>query len=242
MTEKEKLYFQNSTGQKLAGELFSSASCTPEDGGFPAVIFAHGLLSTRRGRKSEALVERLCARGFVFFTFDSYGRGESEGEFSNFNLTRRIDGLRCAIALVSSRKNVNPQKLCVVGSSFGGLAAIMAAAEDEKLGGLVLIAPAVNFSYSDIPESLKLELDFNEEFYKDAASYDPYKEAEKIKCPVLIIHGEEDESVPADYSRNLSEHIEDCTLEVIQDAGHTFEEQAGFGAVISLTVGFLRQL
>ena len=44
----------------------------------------------------------------------------------------------------------------------------------------------------------------------------------EITFPVHIFHGTDDQLVPIEYSHHLAEHIPDCTLHILEGAGHLF--------------------
>ncbi|HLD42338.1 MAG TPA: alpha/beta fold hydrolase, partial [archaeon] len=141
---QERIEFRNSRGQKLAGKM----SVPHGKGPFPALVFAHGRGSGKNAKKAVELSKRL-GDGFVCFSFDFSGCYESEGKFEDTTITDEINDLKTAIELV--RKMPFVKEVHIVGSSLGGLVALLYAAKYNKLKSLVLHCPAFDFrqTYSD---------------------------------------------------------------------------------------------
>ncbi len=103
----------------------------------------------------------------------------------------------------------------LVGSSLGGLVAAWAAAHNHDLVlGLTMLSPALGF-LSEIKRSRQLgkpvklqdsegsEMVFSERGLEDAVSYDECALPERLPMPVLIVHGELDDSVPYQLSQRF---------------------------------------
>jgi len=72
-------------------------------------------------------------------------------------------------------------------------------------------------------QDLYVGLDWLEEIERDPALYKPALAAEQIQCPMLILHGDQDETVPTDCARNLHQAASrQSKLEIIQGANHVF--------------------
>lgn len=173
-------------------------------------IFLPGFGSIRRGEKATRLGRELPARGVRFLSLDFQGLGDSEGEFRSLTLRRQFDdytGVRDQ--LLHATRHV------IVGSSMGGLVGCLAAAADpEHVAGLVLIAPAFGFRErferrvgpaalaqwertNSLPyrgEFFDVDLAFD--LLRDARSIDELELCARLTQPVLVIHGDADETVP----------------------------------------------
>ncbi|MEO0474436.1 MAG: alpha/beta fold hydrolase [Planctomycetota bacterium] len=72
-------------------------------------------------------------------------------------------------------------------------------------------------------QDLYVGLDWLEEVERDPALYDPVLAAAQIKCPMLILHGDQDETVPLDCAHNLHKAATpNSELFVIPGANHVF--------------------
>jgi pimeloyl-ACP methyl ester carboxylesterase len=107
----------------------------------PTVVWLGGFRSDMTGTKAEALAEWAAANGRAFLRFDYSGHGESSGEFADGTIGRWRED---ALAVIDARTE---GPLLLVGSSMGGwIASLVALARPERLAGLVLIAPAPDFT------------------------------------------------------------------------------------------------
>lgn len=122
----------------------------------PPILFAHGLESGPVGRKTEMLR----AAGYDLTAPDCRGLA----------LDERIARLLEALAGM-------PAQTIVVGSSFGGIAGLVAAQWSARRGhppaGLLLCAPALQL---EVPPPWTIPL--------------------ARPCPVVVVHGEHDEIIP----------------------------------------------
>lgn len=64
---------------------------------------------------------------------------------------------------------------------------------------------------------------------------------EKISCPTLVLHGDEDQLVPIEHGRDTARRIQGAEFEVVEGMGHATPE--GVGAQISTAVlGFIGRI
>ncbi len=98
----------------------------------PALLLCHGFAGVK-----ELLLpnyaEEFCKNGFITLTFDYRGFGESEGERGKLSPQAQIIDIRNAITLLQSLPEVDPDKLGLWGTSFGGANAIAAASLDKRI-------------------------------------------------------------------------------------------------------------
>lgn len=107
----------------------------------PTVVFLHGLLSDMEGSKARCLAEHAAVRGFGYLRFDMFGHGLSSGTFTDAGVGRWRDD---ALAVID---DLTEGPLILVGSSMGGWVALLAAlARPERVGALIGIAPAPDFT------------------------------------------------------------------------------------------------
>jgi len=127
----------------LSGQL-----CFPDHVPAPALLICHGL--NARGSNGLRLYRRLAEKasenGFVSFVFDSRGVGKSTGEF-DYGLGEQED-IRSALNYLSSRSEVFPDRIFIVGHSLGGAVSIYAVRNDKRVKGLVLWSTPKNHSYN----------------------------------------------------------------------------------------------
>jgi pimeloyl-ACP methyl ester carboxylesterase len=129
-----------SHGLKCAGWLF-----LPEGAGKPpVVIMAHGIAAERTFRL-PAFAEKFTARGLACFVFDYRNFGDSEGEPRNLvSPARHLEDWRRAIAHVRGIREINPDRIALWGSSFGGGHVLAIASEIPGLSAVVAQVPFVD--------------------------------------------------------------------------------------------------
>jgi dipeptidyl aminopeptidase/acylaminoacyl peptidase len=146
---------------------------------------------------------------------------------------------------LATQKNVDPNRIAIFGMSRGANAALRAAALDSRfklvatfgavtdflqmIAGLPLYAPGrykMMLGWLGDPKT-------NREFYErvQAISY-----ADRIKCPVLMVHGQHDMHAPPEHSMWMCEAIkkggnQDVQLQTVPMMGH-------YGDVIPNSYGF----
>jgi alpha-beta hydrolase superfamily lysophospholipase len=110
----------------------------------PGVVWFGGFRSDMLATKAEALDGWAAGRGRGFLRFDYSGHGESGGRFEEGTISRWLEESLAVIAVAA------PGPRILVGSSMGGWLALLAAGRLAASGtppaGLVLIAPAVDFT------------------------------------------------------------------------------------------------
>jgi alpha-beta hydrolase superfamily lysophospholipase len=98
----------------------------------PAILLCHGFAGVK-----ELLLpnyaEEFCKHGFVALTFDYRGFGESEGQPGKLSPPAQITDIRNAITFLQTLPEVDPDKLGLWGTSFGGANAIAAAGLDKRI-------------------------------------------------------------------------------------------------------------
>lgn len=132
----EEVGFTGGAGVALAGALH-----IPEDGDVRGgLLLAHCFTCGKDLSTMTRLARGLVRAGYAVLRFDFTGLGESEGEFSETTLATSVGDLEAAVALLCERGH---EPVGMVGHSYGGAAAILAAARVPAVTSLaVLGAPS----------------------------------------------------------------------------------------------------
>ena len=113
-------------------------------GNGPALVWLGGFRSDMRATKADALDAWAARTARACLRFDYSGHGESGGRFEDGTISRWLED---ALAIIKGLAGDRP---ILVGSSMGGWLALLAAralaGSARSPGGLVLIAPAVDFT------------------------------------------------------------------------------------------------
>lgn len=131
----EKRVSFNSGGELLRGVLMEPEGSGP----FPGVIYCHGLLSDMRELgKAPASTAKM---GFAVLVFDFRGHGESGGQRGLISTERCVEDAVAAFRYLADVPNVIPDRIAIVGHSFGGHAALAAIARTDHYLCAVAVAP-----------------------------------------------------------------------------------------------------
>jgi alpha-beta hydrolase superfamily lysophospholipase len=190
-------------------------------GADPAVLVMHGWISyaARLGEVIRAFV----ARGRRVLALDAPAHGGSGGRRAD--LDTFTDSLR---ALSRERAPVG----AVVAHSFGAMAACRWLAEDvPEVRAAVLIGLARDVGY--LFESFSVAMDLRPEVIERARGlfhrrygafpedYSALSYAERIRAPVLLVHGSEDEFVPAEQAAEIARHLPQAQLLLLPGFSHS---------------------
>ena len=248
---REKVFFRSSKGYKLCGILSNPSG----DKSQPIIVMCHGFSTSKDGRTYVGLEDILNRKKFSTFRFDFFGHGESEGRFEEITLSEAVDDVKCAICYV---KDSGYEKIGLVGSSFGGFVSIVTAGQSEDLYVLALKSPVSDYMGLLIARDQGLDirtwkeegfiavkgadgqgLKLNYTFFEDAERIEGYSYARKIKVPTLIVHGNQDETVPLEQSRKAAGLIPESRLEIIEGADHVYSNPKHFKKMLALIATFL---
>jgi uncharacterized protein len=127
-----------SSGERLAGWLYRPESA---GGDVPCVVLAHGFGAIKEARL-DAYAERFAAAGYAALVFDYRHFGASTGEPRNLvDVGRQHADWHAAIAHARGLEGVDPARVAIWGSSFGGGHVIAVAAGDPGLAAAVSQVP-----------------------------------------------------------------------------------------------------
>ena len=213
-------------------------------GSNPGLVWLGGFMSDIGGTKAVALDRWAGAQGRACLRFDYSGHGESGGRFADGTISRWLEE---SLAVFDARCE-GPQ--IVVGSSMGGWLALLLARELRQaprpkaaLAGLILIAPAVDFTealmWQRFPEEIKREIETTGAWKRPSQySEEPYLITKGLiedgrrhlllgglietGCPVRILQGVQDPDVPWDHAVELVSRLaqDDVVLTLVKDGDH----------------------
>jgi len=75
--------------------------------------------------------------GYVTLRFDMRGCGKSEGEFGRIICLEQVDDLGNALSFLAQHHAVHPDRIAVIGSSFGGAVAVYAGGTNPRVAAVV---------------------------------------------------------------------------------------------------------
>ncbi len=213
-------------------------------GAVPGLFWLGGYKSDMQGTKAQALADWAARKGRACVRFDYSGHGESGGAFTDGTIGRWL-AETLAVFDACCR---GPQ--IVIGSSMGGWLALLLAralrgqtAASASLAGLVLVAPAVDFTeelmWKRFTPEIKRELAEKGMWARPSQySVEPYLVTRQLieegrnhlllggmietGCPVRILQGVQDPDVPWQHAKALVARFacDDVVLTLIKDGDH----------------------
>lgn len=103
----------------------------------PAFMALHGFGSNHTSGNSIGPAKMLCERGYVTLRFSYRGCGESEGEFGRIICLEQVEDTKNALSFMQSRPEVDPERIALIGSSFGAAVAVYTGGVDERVAAVV---------------------------------------------------------------------------------------------------------
>jgi dipeptidyl aminopeptidase/acylaminoacyl peptidase len=179
--------------------------------GLPAVVLPHGGPSSRDEWGFDWLAQFLAARGYAVIQPNFRGSGGYGDEWLAGN---GFTGWKTAIGDVTASARhliakgvADPEKIAIVGWSYGGYAALQSAAvEPDLYKAVVAIAPVTDLS-ALASESRGFTNSRLVKAYVGEGAHlvegSPLRNAAAIKAPVLLVHGTLDANVSIDHSRRM---------------------------------------
>jgi pimeloyl-ACP methyl ester carboxylesterase len=237
-------YFTSPEGRRLAFRH------NPASTGKLTFVWMCGFKSDIGGTKVLRLEDWANRTGHGFLAFDYSGHGQSDGAFEDGTVSQwRAD----ALAAIDSQTD---GPLVIVGSSMGGWMALLAAlARPDRVKGLVLIAPAPDFTeklmWPDFPPEAQAEI-MEQGFTLRPSGYDePYTITRALiedgrqwqvlekpiafDGPVRILQGMQDADVPWTHAARLVDAMttSDLTITLIKDGDHRLSREQDIARLLA---------
>lgn len=218
----------------------------PSPGGPPAplVIIPHGGPEGQDGAGFDYFAQFIATRGYAVFRPNfrggaGFGRAFTEAGYREWG-RRMQDDVSDAVAHLVNAGIADPARICIVGASYGGYAALAGAAFTPELYRCAVSIAGV----SDLREMLVFQrvseggasagYDYWKKSIGDPGedrdrllATSPRHHAAQVRAPVLLIHGLADDTVPVDQSRMMARALleagKQVTVREFAYAGHAMD-------------------
>ena len=204
----------------------------------PLCIIIHGFTGHSEERHIVAVQETLNEIGVATLRADMYGHGKSDGKFEDHTLFKWLTNIMAVVDYAKSLSFVTD--IYMAGHSQGGLSVMLAAAmERDIIKALIPLSPAamipeiarsgellgLSFDPENIPDMLDAwdgrKLSGNYARVAQTIKVEDY--IDRYQKPVLIVHGDQDEAVPYEYSVRFSKQYKNCKLVTIPSDTHCYD-------------------
>jgi pimeloyl-ACP methyl ester carboxylesterase len=102
-----------------------------------AFLVLHGFGSNRNSANVLQPSKVLNDLGYVTLGFDMRGCGDSEGEFGRVICLEQVEDTRNALTFLAKHPAVDPRRIGVIGSSFGGAVAVYTGSVDARVAAVI---------------------------------------------------------------------------------------------------------
>jgi dipeptidyl aminopeptidase/acylaminoacyl peptidase len=99
----------------------------------PAIMVLHGFGSNKNSGNVQIPCDMLSKMGYVTLGFDMRGCGDSEGEKGRIICLDQVEDTKNALTFMQSRPEVDPDRIGLLGSSFGAAVSVYAAGVDKRV-------------------------------------------------------------------------------------------------------------
>jgi len=260
MSEPDASKLNVGTGKDVRSIAALSRKATKAGAGLPGFVWLGGYRSDMTGSKAEALCQLAGRQGRACLRFDYSGHGASGGNFRDGTISRWLEESLAAFDHYTS----GPQIL--IGSSMGGwitlrmVQELNARGQGDRVAGLVLIAPAPDFTLElmepELTDAQRASLE-RDGFYEEPTPYGPdpnvftralFEDGRKNRvldglietsAPVHIIQGMADPDVPWRHALRLVEHLpsENVTVTLIRDGDHRLSRDEDIARIVAAAEG-----
>ncbi|MEP6343679.1 MAG: alpha/beta hydrolase [Maricaulaceae bacterium] len=229
------------------------------DGAKPVTfIWCGGLRSDMEGGKAIHLHGWAAENDYPYVRFDYYGHGESSGNFEVAHIGRWAEDVTAVI------DNLTVGDVVLVGSSMGGWASLLTASRHERVKGLLLIAPAPDFTQKLMWEGFSPDIQntileqgvyyepspygepmpISKILIEESAKYQILDGPIKFSGPVRILQGMLDVPVPWQHALKIVDALESDNVEVtfVKDGDHSLSRPHDLERLVSVVESIAAQL
>ena len=218
--EVRPVRFKAADGLPLSGYLTLPNGREPKN--LPLIVFPHGGPAARDGPSFDWWAQAMASRGYAVLQVnyrgsDGYGWSFQKAGFGEWGRKMQTD-LSDGVAWLAGQGLIDPKRVCIVGGSYGGYAALAGATLQHgvyrcavSFGGVADLRR--QFSYSRTRSGLAALRYWTR--YVGAedlgdpvlATYSPALHADQASAPILLIHGKDDTVVPLEQSTVMAEAL-----------------------------------
>ncbi len=192
------IQLSTSDGKKISAKFYDNSAAQY------TILFSHG--NAEDVGDIEPFVLKLRDSGFAILAYDYHGYGTSEGSPSEENT---YSDIQAAYEYLTGFRKIPAERIILHGRSLGGGAAVDLASR-ESVGGLILESTFT--SASRVLTRIRI------------FPFDKFENLNKIasvKCPVLVIHGKKDWTIPFNHGEKLYAAAREPKVFLgVDEAGH----------------------
>jgi dipeptidyl aminopeptidase/acylaminoacyl peptidase len=251
MAEMKPITFAAADGTQIPGYLTLPPGSTGK--GLPAIVMPHGGPGSRDEWGFDWLVQYFALRGYAVLQPNfrgSSGYGNAWFRRNGFQSWRiAIGDVNDAGRWLVSQGIAAPDKLGIVGWSYGGYAALQSSVLDPALfKAIVAIAPVTDLENLRSDAAGYANFPIVDKFIGTGAHIregSPARNVAQIKAPVLLFHGDLDSNVRIAHSKLMADRLKGAgkLVELVEfpDLDHQLTNSAARSRMLAQSDSFLRR-
>jgi dipeptidyl aminopeptidase/acylaminoacyl peptidase len=219
----------------------------------PMVVYPHGGPAARDSWGFDDMVQFFASRGYAVLQVNfrgsvGYGYEWFQAGHQNWG-TVMVDDITTATRWAIAEGIADPANTSIIGWSYGGYAALMSAAREPTLYRCaVSIAGVADLRALAREDSRfyggrrRMEYTLGDDVSELKAG-SPLRAADKIKVPVLLVHGDNDIQVSVEHSKRMARALKSGDkkheLVLIKDGNHSLSRYEWRETLLTRIEGFL---
>lgn len=258
VAEKRKVTYKAADGLEINGYLTLPPGREAKN--LPLIVLPHGGPESYDDISYDWMSQAIASRGYAvlqpnFRGSSGYGEAFTEkgyGEWGRKMQTDLSDGVR----YLAKEGTIDPKRVCIVGASYGGYAAMAGATLDPGVYRCASgIAPVTNLKKMIAYEEESVGYDkkarkvlYWKRFLGDEnrwAEVSPDLKAANVTIPIQLIHGKDDTVVPIDQSYRMRDALKkagkDVDLILLKEEDHWLSREASRVQTMDAVVSFIEK-
>jgi dienelactone hydrolase len=216
MAERRPIRFKARDGLDIAGYFTFPKGADPAKQKLPMIVLPHGGPHNSADRWSfDTHAQFLASRGYAVLQVNFRGSGGRGLNFEHAGYRQWggkiqddiIDGVKWAIG----QGEVDAKRICTYGISFGAYSALMLPIREPGMFKCAVgYAGVFDLAYVFKEDNVKVHKSSINFFTKtlgtdqeELTRFSPNKQADKVKVPVFLIHGGQDEVSPIEHAKRM---------------------------------------
>jgi len=256
--ERRPVAFKAADGMALSGYLTLPPGKDAKN--LPLVVFPHGGPAARDEPGFDWWAEAMASRGYAVLQVnyrgsDGFGTDFLDAGFGQWGRKMQTD-LSDGVRYLAAQGVVDPKRVCIVGASYGGYAALAGAALDPgvyrcavDVSGPAELKRFVAWAQdrSDVSSERYWTRFMGANGLSDPHLEDisPADHVDRITIPILVIHGKDDTVVPFEQSQIMVDALrkagKDVQLVVLDHEDHWLSRGATRLQMLQATMDFLQK-
>jgi dipeptidyl aminopeptidase/acylaminoacyl peptidase len=254
----ETVAYKAADGLQLTGYLTLPQGRDPKN--LPLVVFPHGGPAARDTPGFDWWAQAMASRGYAVLQVnyrgsDGFGWKFLSAGFGQWGRKMQSD-LSDGVRYLAGKGTIDPKRVCIVGASYGGYAAMAGAALEHgvyrcaaSFGGVTDLRRQIVYSrgMQGLAAQRYWVRFMGADDLKDQvlAQYSPAAHAADVDIPVLLIHGRDDTVVPLEQSQLMADALQKAgkpvELVVQKGADHWLSRSDTRLAMLQAVTAFLEK-